>query len=440
MSPSCSRVRAAILVIAALGLFTDSNARAGTSAPDSLTLQTPADVKAWSVYDRGLKRFVVWLTWRESPDSCATFVHPPDVSGWAVTTPPAQMSQPAVRGAYNGDIDRTFIFRSTRNATVGEDSVVLNVDIRQEEEIASTIYLRPSSEPGGYVPGTWIPVRLRDLRTNELIDFGFEFSLGPGETNLQGSFAVGAEDFEGFHIWRGIEPDGSDMVIIGELSKQEAFLGAGTGGSFADSLYFYDVIPTLRQSMPWFSGFGAVECLGNRIDLPLESDQLFWWDCNANNGFTYYYAVTAFDRGYNVGSSSQGLVKVDHCTVAQGVPYSCPDELVPLKMEVDPQDDLYNVYAVPNPFRSGGSRLTSENYHNFPDDYIRFVNVPDKCVVKIFNVAGDLVWETSHNAPTGNIEWDVTNRDSQPVTSGVYLYRVETPSGDSVYGRIIVIR
>lgn len=433
MSSSRSRVGAAIMVIAALSLFTGSPARA--TAPDSLALQTPTDVRAWSEYDRSLRRFVVWLTWRDAPDSCATFLHPPDVTAWSVTTPPAQLAQPAVRGAYNGDVDRTFGFRSTRNATVGVDSLQLQVDIRRDEQISRTIIIPPS-----YVPGTWLPVVLRDQRTNQLVDFGFEFSLGPGRTDAQGSFTVGVEDFEGFHIWRGIEPDGSDLVIIGEISKEEAFKGSATGGSFADSLYLYDVVPTLRQSMPWFSSLGAVECLGTRIDLDLESDQLFWFDCNANNGFTYYYAVTSFDRGYNVGSGAQGLVKVDHCAVQQGVPYACRDELVSLKMEVDPQDNLYNVYAVPNPFRSGSSRLTSENYHNFPDRFIRFVNVPTQCTVKIFTVSGDLVWETSHNTPSGNIEWDVTNRDSQPVSSGVYLYRLETPDGDAVFGRIVVIR
>ena len=433
MTPSRSRARAAFPAIVALGLLMGSPARA--SAPDSLALQSPTDVTARSVYDRSLKRFVVWLTWRDAPDTCAAYLHPPDVSGWSVTTPPAQLAQPQVRGGYSGDIDRTFVFRSIRNATVGVDSVLVQVDIRREEEVVRTFTLLPS-----YIPGTWIPVVLRDQRTSQLIDFGFEFSLGPGVTDNQGSFAVGAEDFEGFHIWRGIEPDGSDMVVIGEISKEEAFKGSQTGGSLADSLYLYDLVPTLRQGVPWFSSFGAVECLGTRIDLPLDSDELFWFDCGANNGFTYYYAVTTFDRGYNVGSSSQGLVKVDHCTVEQGVPFPCPDELVPLKMEVDPQDDLYNVYAVPNPFRSGSSRLTSENYHNFPDQFIRFVNVPAECIVKIFTVSGDLVWEASHNAPTGNIEWDVTNRDSQPVSSGVYLYRVETPAGDSVYGRIVVIR
>jgi hypothetical protein len=230
------------------------------------------------------------------------------------------------------------------------------------------------------------------------------------------------------------------MVIIGEVSKEEAFKGNATGGSIADSVYFYSVVPTLRQGMPWFSPFGAVDCLGTRIDFPLDSDQLFWFDCGAYNGFTYYYAVTSFDRGYNVGSSTQGLVKTDHCTVTQGSPYPCRDELVRVDMEVDAQDDLYNVYAVPNPFRSGSSRLTTENYHNYPDNYIRFVNLPTSCTIKIFTVAGDLVWEQTHDDGSGNIEWDVTNRDSQPVTSGVYLYRVEKPNGEHVYGRIAVIR
>jgi hypothetical protein len=83
--------------------------------------------------------------------------------------------------------------------------------------------------------------------------------------------------------------------------------------------------------------------------------------------------------------------------------------------------------------------LTSENYHNFPDQFIRFVNVPTQCMIKIFTVAGDLVWEYDHNGG-GNVEWDVTNRNSYPVTSGVYVYKLEAPSGESVYGRIVVIR
>jgi hypothetical protein len=433
LTPSPSALRAAIVAIAVLGPVTAS--RAQTSAADSLVLQAPTDVAARSEYDHSLKRFVVWLTWRESPDNVAAVIHPPDVSGWSVTTPPAQLAQPTARGAYSGDTDRTMLFRCTRAGVVGVDRVDITYEIRREEFLSGLLVLPPA-----YVPGTYVRVPFRDQRTGQVRDFGIELAFSAGTTDLQGSFALGVEDFEGFHIWRGIEKDGSDLEIIGELSKEEAFKGTKTGGSIVDSVYFYSILPVLRQDMPWFSPYGAVDCLGTRIDQNLDPDQLFWFDCNAANGFTYYYGVTAFDRGYNVGSSSQGLVKVDNCPVTQGVVYPCREELVPLEMQVDAQNDLQKVYAVPNPFRSGGSRLTSENYHDFPDGIIRFVNVPPSCTIKIFTVSGDLVWETTHDATTGNVEWDVTNRNSQEVASGVYLYRLEKPNGAFVYGRIAVIR
>jgi hypothetical protein len=150
--------------------------------------------------------------------------------------------------------------------------------------------------------------------------------------------------------------------------------------------------------------------------------------------------VTTFDRGYISTSSQQGLEKVDNCFASLGVPFECPDELFELVMEVSAQSDLYNVYAVPNPYRSGGSRLTSSNYHNFPDELIRFVNVPHDCTIKIFTVSGDLVWENIQNNDGGNVTWDLTNRGSESVTSGVYIYRVEKPDGDATFGRIVIIR
>jgi hypothetical protein len=84
--------------------------------------------------------------------------------------------------------------------------------------------------------------------------------------------------------------------------------------------------------------------------------------------------------------------------------------------------------------------LTSENYHNFPDELVRFVNVPSDCTIKIFTVAGDLVWENEQVSNGGNVTWDLKNRGEESVTSGVYIYRIEKSDGDSVFGRIVVIR
>lgn len=424
-----SRARATASAVA-LALMCGSMSVARAGAPDSLLLYAPSDVTVSSVYRTSERQFVNYITWDDIPDNLGTMVETPNLAGWGVTTPPAQLSTPSMQGPYTGDVDRTVVFTAQKGGTVGVDSVVFTYEIELEEEDFDGRIVLTSA----YTPGAWIPARFGAT------DFGLQVSFGSGIVDRFGTFSVGLQDFEGFHIWRGILADGSDLVVIGELSKQEAFLGTQTGGSIADSVYFYDVIPTLRQDPPWISPFGSVECLGTSIDVPLESDEFFWFDCNAANGFTYYYAVTTFDRGYVSSSSQQGLVKIDNCFVTEGEDFECPDELVEVAMEVDAQSDLYNIYVVPNPYRSGGSRLTAPNYHNFPDEYVRFVNVPHDCTIKIFTVAGDLVWENEQNNDGGNVAWDLKNLAHDTVASGVYIYRVVKPSGDAVFGRIVVIR
>jgi len=416
-----------------LGVVCSWSSFAAAQAPDSLLLQAPTGVKMHSVYQAGSKRFVNYILWDDIPDNIGTSISKP--TPWATSTPPNDTETVVEsRGLYNGDIDRTVVFTADDSGMVGVDLIRIRYDIRQEEEWGGRITLQPS-----YVPGTWLPVIFRTDQGG-VIDYGLQVRFSAGWIEIGGVVQVAMEDFEGFHVWRGIERDGSDLTIVAELSKQEAFLGDAPGGALLDSVYYYDVIPTLRQHRDWLSPFGAIDCVGTRFTLDLEPDQYFWYDCNASNGFTYYYAVTTFDRGYEVASSQQGLEKFDNCTVAKGQPFQCPSEMVQIEMEVAAQNDLYNVYVVPNPYRSGGSRLTSENYHNFPDELVRFVNVPSDCTIKIFTVAGDLVWENEQTNNGGNVTWDLKNRGSESVTSGVYIYRIEKSDGDSVFGRIVVIR
>jgi hypothetical protein len=427
------RRNGAAAVAAALFVFVGATS-ARAQAPDSLILQSPLDVKAWSVYDPDSKNFQVWMTWRDHPDAVGAYITAPDTTGWSIDTPAAQLTFPTVGGAYSGDIDRTVQFQSTRSGDVGVDSLIVTYFVRREEWYSGRVTLGAS-----YVPGTAVPLTFRDQRTNALVDFGLTIAFSAGRMDNLGTFIVGLEDFEGFHIWRGIERDGSDLQVIGEVSKEEAFKGFATGGSLVDSLYFYDIVPTLRTTSPWISPFGEIECLGTRIDIDLDPDGFFWFDCNGSNGFIYYYAVTTFDRGYTPQSGAQGLTKYDHCFVQEGTPYACNNEMVRVALEVTPQSDLYNVYVVPNPVRTGTSRLTTDNYHNFPDGLVRFVNVPPSCTIKIFTVAGDLVWFRDHVDGTGNVEWDTRNLEEEEVASGVYVYRIESPD-DAVFGRIVVIR
>jgi hypothetical protein len=406
-------------------------------ASDSLALQKIENLSVWKVYDPVRKDFVVYLTFKDVPDSCATYLHQPDTTGWAVSTPSAQLSLPVTRGTYTGDIDRTIGFDvDGAGGTVGgATDIVIQYAIEREDHWHNDINVG-----SGYTPGEWIPLIFKTT-WRDTLDLGIEIAFPAGEVDEYGGFKVGCEDFEGFHFWRGLEPDGSDLTIIGELSKEEAFVGIGPGGNMVDSVYFYWIIPALRETGVFVAPF-SMDCLGYRIDMDLEDNELMWFDCNAFNGFTYYYGVTTFDRDYEVYSGRQGLVKFDRCQPGGQMPLpdSCLTELYTLPVDVDTQDNLYRVYAVPNPYRTGGSRLTTQNYHNFPDEMIRFVNVPENCSIKIYTVSGDLVWESEHHSLAGNIQWDTRNRGGEEVTSGVYIYRIEDLNGNQVFGRLVVIR
>jgi hypothetical protein len=433
-------------------LFAVPRSSAGQTRPDTLELQQPGNVFGVPVMNPNRQWFTNYIFWEAPPDSMGTFIHPPDTSGWhsaMSTNVRDSLSTPVTSGVHTGDIDRTLGFRALQNGRVGQAG-----ELRIRYEVVSQEFLNRVMDVGsGYQPGDPIPAILISELNGDTLDLGINLHFGPGLIDSNGVFVVGAEDFEGFHIWRGIDPEGKDLVSIGGLSKQAAFDDAPV-----DLLYYSEIIPALRATGRYTFPF-PVNGLGTELDITtihpngrLGPNEFVWFDLNAFNGFTYQFTVTTFDRGYNVKSFSQGLFKFDNCPVNQpdpfdpndpwepGDPYVCADELVPALTIVTPQDNLAEVYAVPNPYRSGTSQFTTPNYRNFPDNKVRFVNVPAECRLRIYTVAGDFVFEINNAARAGNLEWDTRNTAGQPVASGAYIFRCENPSGDGVYGRLIIIR
>jgi hypothetical protein len=384
--------------------------------------------------------FTNYIFWEDVPKAAGTFIHDPDTTaGWHAKSsrvPHDSLSVPTTGGVYQGPIDRTLtiVNRVGRSAgRVGTGTLRLSVTVDGDLES-----LTGDLEIGaGYTPGT--PVGC--LLNPGSIDLGFRLIFSPGVVDSTAQFRLGLEEFEGYHMYRGTATDGSDLINFGEVSKEEAFRAVEI-----DSLYFDLIIPALRSTGVCRLPF-SLPGIGDEIDIRrihpggrLGADEFMWLDTNAFPGFEYYYLVTSYDRGYNVNASSQGLSKRDHCRVTEGRPCPCPDELVPARTELEPQRDLPQVYAVPNPYRSGSSQFTTENYHNFPDNKLRFFNVPSWCILKVYTPAGDLVWKYSQQDGSGTVEWDTKNLDGAEVASGVYIFRLESQTGNWVYGRIIIIR
>lgn len=92
-----------------------------------------------------------------------------------------------------------------------------------------------------------------------------------------------------------------------------------------------------------------------------------------------------------------------------------------------PSDDLSNVYAYPNPVR--------------PEflGTVKISGLTNKAIVKITDVEGNLVYETTSEG--GTIEWDTTAFGKYKVASGVYLILVSAQDGiDTTVKKVMIIR
>jgi hypothetical protein len=102
----------------------------------------------------------------------------------------------------------------------------------------------------------------------------------------------------------------------------------------------------------------------------------------------------------------------------------------------DTVGDLASVHTVPDPYY-----VTNQLEITASTKILRFVNLPDRAIIRIYSASGILVNVLTHNDPTGGgeQEWGLRNRNNQYVASGVYFYHVETPDGRTKIGRFTVV-
>jgi len=82
--------------------------------------------------------------------------------------------------------------------------------------------------------------------------------------------------------------------------------------------------------------------------------------------------------------------------------------------------DLDKIKVVPNPFIVRNDWMPSADY-----GVIYFTNLPKKCTIRIFTLAGDLVQILEKDDDSGQRKWDVTSYNHQDIASGVYLAQID---------------
>ena len=91
-------------------------------------------------------------------------------------------------------------------------------------------------------------------------------------------------------------------------------------------------------------------------------------------------------------------------------------------------DNLDMINVVPNPYYAYSEYETGRL-----DNRVKITNLPERCIVKIFNMQGSLVRQFIKDDPFTSVEWDLTNTQGIPISSGVYIIHIEIPGvGDKI--------
>ncbi len=155
---------------------------------------------------------------------------------------------------------------------------------------------------------------------------------------------------------------------------------------------------------------------------------------------SYWVTVSAFDYGSRkiALSSMESALNLNAVTAYP----------LPSTGEVETQG--LQVQVFPNPYRIDGGYATA-GYENRDrtksaerSRAIHFYNLPRVCTIRIYTLSGDLVEEIDHDRPDGGADaqqerWNLISRNTQAVTTGVYLYHISSAMGDQL-GKLVIIK
>jgi hypothetical protein len=240
---------------------------------------------------------------------------------------------------------------------------------------------------------------------------------------------TGQRDFEGYKIYRArITQDNQNVGLKQLLELVGQF-------DLVDSIGYETGLELVRLAEP--------ETLDGQVyNYKFTNENLL-------DGWQYAFAVTSFDKG-DPDNNLQSLESNSLLSVGRVF----PGPAAGTAMEIT---------VFPNPYRAGSL------WDGRGDDGIQersrliyFANLPEKCSIKIYTLAGDLVDNIEHDGLTysgsdigwygqfapgekvfsgGMHAWDLVTKSDQALATGLYLYTVEDiSSGELFRGKFVVIK
>jgi hypothetical protein len=206
------------------------------------------------------------------------------------------------------------------------------------------------------------------------------------------------QDFEGYRVYRSRTGVLNEMELLGEYDLVDGF-----GHDFGFAALNPETIITNGDTTVWYT----------------------YVDRGLVNGEFYYFAVTAFDSGYAL----TGLESLESSPVIN---------LTRTAASVGPaaHEPIQEVLVVPNPYRINQDYFEQgwESGQGDTERRIDFTNLPEKCTIRVYTLAGDLVATLEHDYPSRSPvphseSWNMISRNIQAIASGIYIFAVESAQG-----------
>ncbi|HCQ17295.1 MAG TPA: hypothetical protein DIU20_13585 [Cryomorphaceae bacterium] len=244
------------------------------------------------------------------------------------------------------------------------------------------------------------------------------------------------QDFEGYRVY--LSKLGFDVTGVPDLARDFNLVAE------------YDVP---GNNIFKETGFGPIELAQPKT---FEDDTVTYYYRyvidNIPNGWQYAVAVTSFDRG----DSEAGLESLESSFLANNF-RAFPGTQANDDIETEAP------FAYPNPYYYGAAWEGRSNFQEESRKMI-FANLPKRCRIRIFTVAGDFIDEIYHDENYSgsdirwyktfgaeNVEenrfsggehaWDLLSLDSQIISRGLYMFSVEDlDTGKETVGKFVIIK
>jgi len=194
------------------------------------------------------------------------------------------------------------------------------------------------------------------------------------------------------------------------------------------------------------NGIEAEEHRKNRLARRYYNYKIY----NPPKGIEYYTAVSAWDRG---------MPEKDLQPLESGRDIDANMKIIFPGPAASSQMD--NIVVVPNPY-IGHSKFDGRREKDEKGDKSRriwFVNIPYRCDIKIFTLAGDLVDIVHHNgaytediisvskanytglSAEGIASWNLLSKNNQIIAPGIYLFSVKNLENSEIkVGKFVIIK